>query len=747
MTSPDPAGTARPGLSRMRRINAAHVSTVLAVAAIALVIAGPAVTLPSHAIADDSWNPFRFPGDEPRPRRRPAPAALPDQPPQTSTAPSDPDPYSGPNNSGSYGAPAGSLSDSQPGGPAGGASPYAPATLNESARGVEREELAPVLAGDGSGLPFELWRGLDVAAVEAHLAKLDIPPRSPTLHGLWRRLITSGAAAPGSASGAAAPGSTSGAAVPGSTSGAAVPGSTSGAAAPGSASGAAAPGSASGAAAPGASGNGNARFDGLRADALYRSGLVTEATTLAERAVASTDDPASVILAAKIGVAGGAAGSHCDRLKSIIPRKADLPRPLQRDLLILSGACAAITGNPGGAGLAAELLREEISRDPKLDDPAALAALDAAATQTKAPARGKPVTLLQYRLHQIGGGMDSADIARGEPALVATVALDGAVDPATRLLAAETAARFNALSPRELSDVYRAAGAAVPTDQLLQGPGTRPPTQGADARAATTVATGASASAGARATAPLPADASRRASLYKAAEAERTPLRKVRLLRALLDDAKRAGLYWQTLELLGPLIIAIQPVPEIGWFAETGIEIALVSGQSDRGRQWAALGGSVPGDGGLRHWLPLIDLVDPALGSERGRSLASIEDLAGRGRLSADLLHRLATVLDAHDINVPIPLWEATSKAPQPAGGHLPETGVLSELQDAAKKKEFGRTVLLVMRTLGPNGAEGANIIALGDGIRALRRAGLEDDARRLGLEALFAQWPRGAIN
>ena len=550
-----------------------------------------------------------------------------------------------------------------------------------------------MLAGDGSGLPLELWRGLDIAAVEAHLAKIDIPPRSPTLHGLWRRLITSGAAVPGSTSG-----------------------------------------------------NGNARFDGLRAEALYRSGLVTEATTLAGRAAASTDDPASVILAAKIGVAGGADGTGCDRLKPMIPRKADLPRPLQRDLLILSGACAAITGNPGGAGLAAELLREEISRDPKLDDPAALAALDAAATQTKTPARGKPVTLLHYRLHQIGGGMDAADIVRGEPALVAIVALDGAVEPATRLLAAETAARFNALSARELSEIYRAAGAAVPTDQLLQGPGSRPQTQAADARgnpAATQVATGARAGA----TAPLPADASRRASLYKAAEVERTPLRKVRLLRALLDDAKRAGLYWQTLELLGPLIIAIQPVPEIGWFAETGIEIALVSGQPERGRQWAALGGSVPGDGGLRHWLPLIDLVDPALRSERGRSLASIEDLAGRGRLSADLLHRLATVLDAHDINVPIPLWEATSKAPQPAGGHLPETGVLSELQDAAKKKEFGRTVLLVMRTLGPNGAEGANIIALGDGIRALRRAGLEDDARRLGLEALFAQWPRGAIN
>jgi hypothetical protein len=55
--------------------------------------------------------------------------------------------------------------------------------------------------------------------------------------------------------------------------------------------------------------------------------------------------------------------------------------------------------------------------------------------------------------------------------------------------------------------------------------------------------------------------------------------------------------------------------------------------------------------------------------------------------------------------------------------------------------------VLLTMRTLGPHGAEGANMIALGDSIRALKRAGLEGDARRLAFEALFASWPRAIVN
>ena len=100
-------------------------------------------------------------------------------------------------------------------------------------------------------------------------------------------------------------------------------------------------------------------------------------------------------------------------------------------------------------------------------------------------------------------------------------------------------------------------------------------------------------------------------------------------------------------------------------------------------------------------------------------------------------------MLDALDVQVPIPLWEAASRTPQPDAGHLPETGILSQLQEAAKKKEVARTILLAMRTIGPNGAEGAHMIALGDAIKALRRVGLERDARRLGFEALFGGWPR----
>src|SRR5262249_44144079 len=63
--------------------------------------------------------------------------------------------------------------------------------------GVDQAELAPLVAADASGLPVELWRGLDVTELEALLAPLDLPPRSLALHQLWRRMLLASAPPPG----------------------------------------------------------------------------------------------------------------------------------------------------------------------------------------------------------------------------------------------------------------------------------------------------------------------------------------------------------------------------------------------------------------------------------------------------------------------------------------------------------------------------------------------------------------------
>jgi hypothetical protein len=583
--------------------------------ALALVlIAALAQTLPATTAFAQDWNPFDPFGTE---KKRPEPERRP--PPEQERGPDTIVP--------------------QPG--------------EAKSQAVERLDLSPVMATDGSGLPYELWRGLDVTTFERLIAEIEIPPRSPALHALWLRLITSNVTPPGG-------------------------------------------------------GETDQQFMALRLETLYRSGLLEQASQELAKMPASSGVVAT--LAARNDIGLGKKEQGCATAQNAGTLPADLPKPLKAQAAMISGYCAAVAGDVAAAGLAAEMAREE-----GVKNSAGLEALDAISVHASPKTAGKEtVSLLDYRLVEAGGGTiePGALLKQGAPSLLAALALDANTPPALKLPAAEAAAQVNAISPDKLADIYRKHASL------------------------------AAAAAGAN-------TAERRAQLFVAAEAERTPLKKVRLIRSFLDESRRAGLYLSALAMSARASDSVQPVPEIGWYAETAIEIALAAGDYDKARSWANFGatlGAAP-EGSLSHWLALIDIADSRAPSNRGESLHYIEDLAVHGRLDPTLLHRVATVLDALAYDVPIPLWEAASRTPQPAGGFLPETGVLSELQDAAKKREFGRTVLLAMKTLGPNGAEGAHMIALGDSIRALKRAGLEPDARRLGFEALFASWPRAIVN
>lgn len=520
---------------------------------------------------------------------------------------------------------------------------------------VEKGDLMPVMAGDGSGLPLELWRGLDAAGVETLFSELEIPPRSPALHNLWKRLITSANAAP-------------------------------------------------------SGDNFDQRFEALRIEALYRSGLAKDAAASLAR-LPPQNSPLFATLAARNALAANQPAQACESVRQAAAFKGEMPKIIKTQAFLLQGYCAAAAKDAASAGLAADLAREEGS-----EATAGLETLDAISIGAKPKiTMPKRITLIDYRLMELAGVAPGAALFdKFEPALLVALAEDPATEPDVKLAAGEAAARINAISPEDLAQIYRAFGAAEPVDGLL----------GANQQSS----------------------APRRAALFKASEGEHTPMKKTRLIRALIDDCKRNGLAFQAMQMTAKTAEAINPQPEIVWFAETGAEIGLASGNTEMTRRWVALASAPNAAGDLGHWLALADIADQKM-TPHGQYLTEVETLALHGRFTPDMLHRLATVLDALDYNVPIPLWDAASRTPQPNGGYLPETGVLSQLQDAAKKKEFGHTVLLAMKALGPNGAEGAHMIALGDSIRALKRAGLESDARRLGLEALLGAWPRTAIN
>lgn len=656
-----------------------------------------AVAGASVAAAQSEWNPFQEQDERAKRQRRGAPdqqalppvdrdnpqgAPIPYGAPYTGT-PSEPPPFAGSAGASAPGvrnstvekielapispAPAPPASAApppvpQPGGPAGavaGPAPFPPAGAPtapptsgwQPAPGVAPAGPRPsVSAAASPQWSAPVWQGVDMAQLEALIAPLAIPPRSPALHGLWVRLLTDRGQPP-------------------------------------------------------AGGKGPNHFAALQMEGLYRSGLIDQ---MSQRlGPEAGDDPLLNGFRIRRDLASGDNVGACAGAKSLAAKRQGLPKLLVGEIHLLNGYCAGADGNYAAAGLAAELAREE-----EVQAGTALQALDALALMQPGAKGAKPpkiafpekLLVLDYRLLSLLGAQEPQVVLdKAEPALLYALAAEGKSNPRQAVLAAEAAARLNAISPAQLAEAYKrlAVPANAETDPIF-----------------------------------------RRASLFKAISAEPGPPRRMALIRQLLDDARKAGLYLAAAQAAATVLGDVDAAGMPGALVETAAEVAVAGGDYNRARQ---LAGRNPA---ATHWAALGDIVDPrnAQPQDFDRALTVLESLARSNRIPPDMLHRLATVLDALDINVPIPLWEAASRTPQPNMGHLPDTGTLPDLQAAAKKREIGRTVLLVLKTIGSGGPDAAHLIALGDSIRALRRVGLDADARRVGFEALFAGWPRGVI-
>lgn len=506
--------------------------------------------------------------------------------------------------------------------------PFAPVN-----RRVESSDLTPVQLSE------DPWAGIDTQTIAKWLAAQNLPPRSPALARLWRRLMLS---------------------------------------------------------APSPSGRQPAGEDlvALRLEALFRSGLLNEMREALGKG--SGQGGTTQLWRARIDIGLGARETGCQALTGALD--SHLSKPLRAEKQLLTGYCAAVAGDTAAAALAASLAREEGSQaDLAL---AVLETLDGGVD--KRPPVPDRLTLIDYRVLELTGPIDSAQaLAKGDPALLVALAASTALEPKVQVAAADAALRLNAMTAEAVAGVYR----------RLASPG----------------------KSGAATADP----ALHRALLFRAMEETQTPTARAKLLRTLLDDARRAGVLLQTAAMLTPVLSNLWPEPETRPLAEAMVQIALAGGELDLARRWAESAAN------LQHWLALTDIADPQARDLQRPALVAIEDLLQRGRLPPALLHRTVSLLDALGITVPLPLWEAAGRIPQPAGGYLPPTGVLGELSKASEQKQAGRTIMIVLQALGPDGPEGSNTLALSDAIRALRRAGLQAQARRLALEALFAAWPR----
>lgn len=432
----------------------------------------------------------------------------------------------------------------------------------------------------------------------------------------------------------------------------------------------------------------------IRVAALERLGRAEEIVQLLAPA-AQSGDPG---ISARYGLALLAAGRDqeaCGLNLGDVPPSARPDSDVTRAALLIPAYCAALQGN---AQAAAQALQTAQQRGVTSQVASAVVGQLAQGNAGQVPAPGT-LTVLDYVFLRLGKATLPASLAdSANPTLLSRIAQDSEISPELRVAAAERGAALHILGGKVLADAYSQSAPKL----------------------------------GKEASAPYALRAKLFVNLQKAPSAAY----RAESIDALLASGKDAGIQFELAEALAPENAKLAQDPAAAKFAETGVRVAILAGDDQSAWEWIERGGQA-----ARSWPLLVAVGDP-FSPRAGTALNSGAEIASQTGLPGPVLHRLITVLDALQYEVPIPLWDMANKSEQPSDGYLPERGVLTDLQKASEEGQVGRTVLLVAAALGPEGPSGANLIALGDAVRALQRVGLKAEARRIGFEALYPRWP-----
>jgi hypothetical protein len=432
----------------------------------------------------------------------------------------------------------------------------------------------------------------------------------------------------------------------------------------------------------------------MRAEALDKAGQVEKEIAVLRKAADAGEPGAGALLAVAL-LEAGRQDEACALALDPPPAQVNANSKAARAGFLVPAYCAAAKGDAAGASLALQL-----GRDRGVDAPVAFAVVDKLnKSSTKTLSAPKSTDALDYVFLKLTDYKFSPDLAgKASPGLLLLAARDEETAPELRVTAAEKAAGENVIGGEALARAYGEAAAKLP-----------------------------------KSASSAPA---LRAKLFAALDAAPAKIR-AESIDALIVSGRDLGFELAMAEALAPSARSLAQEPEAASFAETGLRIAALAGDSDAAWTWSDQGGDK-----LKRWKLLLAAMDPS-DARAEAALADGSELA-KGGVPGPLLHRLVTVLDALDYEVPIPLWDEASKSPQPSDGFLPETGLLTQLKEASDRGDVVRTAFLAAAVLGPKGPGDANLLALGDAVRALKRAGLEQEARRVGFEALYARWPRG---
>jgi hypothetical protein len=418
----------------------------------------------------------------------------------------------------------------------------------------------------------------------------------------------------------------------------------------------------------------------LRAERLHAMGFSTEALLLT-RAGAS---PADAKGAFERALGAQDTQSACGKVDEVAANQPILDLYWRKALLF----CQIERGQTEQAMLGLDLIRETPDKETSTKDFIALASNLLGESKKQVKLAGSPDPLLSAMMLKAGLKPPSAPGAQAPKptglAGAAAAARDAALPLEQRIEAAEQAFAGGLVTADELIQLYRQV-------QLSGDPLSMPDS-------------------------PLT-----RAQLYQAADQAFDPVRRAQLVQRALLSARARGSYFSLAALYRPIADRITPAPDLAWFAPEAVRLMLWSGNLERGGFWLNLAQSA-------------SLAQP----EIARALPGLEILA-----------QMAGLTGNYDDDT-ILAWQQAGGNPAIAerlrgieaglglpGGIAPVArGEAAEIGSAAQAGRRGETVLLALIALGGHGLGNVDSGTLAQSLGGLRAVGLEEEARRIGIEA-----------
>ena len=235
-----------------------------------------------------------------------------------------------------------------------------------------------------------------------------------------------------------------------------------------------------------------------------------------------------------------------------------------------------------------------------------------------------------------------------------------------------------------------------------------------------------------------------RALIYQRVGKRGDPARRARGLREALNESRKAGLYQAMLQVLLEDFQAVPMQPSLAWFAQSAGRALFAAGRLEHANAWYAVArgqaqnNSEARTAAARLWPYLRLTGGPSL--SQNFSFAAWRDGLGstdqvmRRRWEALLRAAFQALSDEGSVNL-------VEVAAEGGTSGLASSGALLELREASEAGRRGESLLIAINLMGGSDLATVEPLVLNGVLSALKRVGLEPEARRLAIEVMVANW------